>query len=62
MKESWKEVNEYPNYEVSDLGRVRNKKTGKLLSLKNVDRGYIRVGLCLNGKKKNYKMFVHVYT
>ena len=30
MEEKWKDT-KYPNYEVSDLGRVRNKKTKELL-------------------------------
>lgn len=37
MKEKWKTVRGFPNYEVSDQGRVRNRERGKLLkpSLQN---------------------------
>lgn len=31
MKETWKEVLNYSNYEVSNLGEVRNKRTGRHL-------------------------------
>ena len=32
QKEIWKDIEDFPNYEVSDQGRVRNKKTGHILS------------------------------
>jgi hypothetical protein len=31
MEEIWKDIEGYGNYEVSSLGKVRNKKTGKVL-------------------------------
>ena len=33
MTEEWKTIEDYPNYSVSNLGRVRNDKTGKILKL-----------------------------
>ena len=30
MNEIWKDIEEAPNYEVSNLGRVRNKKTRRI--------------------------------
>lgn len=46
-KESWMEIEEFPNYQVSDRGRIRNIKTGKNLnpSLSKLN-GYLRVNLC----------------
>jgi hypothetical protein len=29
--EEWKQIENYENYEISSLGRVRNKKTGRYL-------------------------------
>lgn len=31
MKEEWRTIKDYPNYSVSNLGRVRNSKTGRIL-------------------------------
>jgi hypothetical protein len=42
--EEWKDIQDYENYEVSNLGNVRNKKTGRIL--KSYDKGgYAVVGL-----------------
>ena len=30
--EQWKRIIDYPNYEVSNLGRIRNRTTNKYLS------------------------------
>lgn len=43
--ESWKTISDYPNYEVSDQGRVRNRLTDKVLKQANI-KGYRRVVLC----------------
>ena len=46
----WKTIDLEPNYEISDLGEVRNKFTKKVKSLR-VDRGgYSRVTLYPSGK------------
>lgn len=50
MKEIWKVVQDYPNYEVSNLGRVRNKKTGKILSPGLGGAGYFTIALYKDGK------------
>lgn len=46
--EEWKLVEDYDNYEVSNLGQVRNKKTGRILK-PSCKGGYLVVGLCSNG-------------
>ena len=43
MEERWVDVLGWPNYEVSNLGAVRNKKTGKLLKLYPQKSGYVYV-------------------
>jgi len=48
--EIWKAISEA--YEVSDLGNVRNKKTGRELKTQN-KHGYRRINLTINGKSKN---------
>ena len=45
QKEIWKDIEDFPNYEVSDQGRVRNKKTGHILSPVPDKDGYFRVHL-----------------
>ncbi len=45
--EVWKQIEEYDNYEVSSLGRVRNSKTGRILKASNKG-GYCSVGLTGN--------------
>ena len=42
----------FPMYEVSDLGQVRNKRTGRCMSKSTTDAGYLAVGVCKNGKAK----------
>jgi len=42
--EEWKDILDYENYEVSNLGNVRNKKTGRILKSYNKG-GYAVIGL-----------------
>lgn len=42
-KERWKTIDEHPNYEVSNLGKVKNKRNGKLLTPFDDGKGYLRV-------------------
>ena len=42
MAEIWKTIEDYPNYEVSSIGRVRNKKSMKLLSQSIDTNGYYK--------------------
>ena len=53
--EEWKTIQYYPNYEVSSVGSVRNKK-GKLLS-KHLYQGYYKVKLCKDNKTKMF--YIH---
>ncbi len=51
----WKEIPNYATYEVSNLGQVKNKKTGRILkSVKN--GGYSSVHLRQDGKNKSFKV------
>lgn len=52
-QEIWKPIPGYPDYEVSDLGRVRSFKKSKVALLKmQVDKdGYSRITLCADSKQ-----------
>jgi hypothetical protein len=54
--ENWKSIVGFENYEVSDLGNVRNVKSGKVLKPQN-NKGYFRVGLYHEGQQ--YLFSVH---
>lgn len=53
MNEEWRVIPGYPNYEVSDLGRIRNIKTGKI-SIGGNSNGYRIKSFSVNGKIKSY--------
>jgi hypothetical protein len=48
--EIWLEIPTNPNYECSNLGRVRNRRTSKLVKQIPDERGYKRVMLFTDGK------------
>ena len=54
MRESFKIVESHPNYEVSNMGHIRNKRTGKLLN------PYIGPGGYLNVKLDNQNCKLHI--
>lgn len=58
MKERWREIEDFPRYEVSDQGNVRNSETGRVLIQDQLNQPNRRkstllaVTLMLEGKKK----------
>ena len=56
-RENWRSIDGYLNYEVSDVGRIRNVNTGKILKQYFASSGYYKVSLCGKGKVK--QCFVH---
>ncbi len=50
MVETYKNIEGFENYSVSDYGNVRNDKTGRILK-PDFNRGYFRV--CLMKNKQN---------
>lgn len=60
MNEIWKSLKGIvecgDNYEVSDLGNVRNAKTNRVLKQNKHPKGYIKVRLCLNMKSNDYQV------
>ena len=52
LSEEWKDIPGYEGlYEVSNLGRIRNKKTGRILKLETSHQGYKRIRFSKGGKK-----------
>lgn len=56
--ETWKPIEDYKDYEVSDTGKIRSLKYGKQRILQ--DRpdgcGYLQVILCVEGKQVSHKV------
>lgn len=49
----WKRVKGFENYEVSDTGSVRNRRTGAVVSQQRIGGGRKRVVLTSDGQQKN---------
>lgn len=65
MEEIWKTIEDYPNYMVSNMGRVKriasydsskHYRKEKFLSLKTTKDGYYEYTLCKDGKLKSFKV------
>ena len=50
----WKQLDGYDNYYISNNGRVRNDRTGRILKPRKNRGGYFQVGLQKNGKRKHF--------
>ena len=48
--EEYKTIIEFDNYEISNTGKVRDKVNDRILNT-SVNKGYIIVGLRINGKR-----------
>ena len=55
--EEYKIIKDFPNYEVSNFGNIRNNKTGKVLKPGINTNGYYKVSLCSDGNI--YQKLVH---
>lgn len=55
--EEWRQCDKFNNYEVSSEGRVRNKKTGRIIKTSINERGYEYV--CLRDNGLQYTRRVH---
>ena len=54
--ENWKPAKRFPNYMVSDKGRIRNARTLRDLSPSVDDRGYARVCIRQDGKQHTVRI------
>lgn len=55
--EVWLPAKDFPNYEVSSMGRVKNRKRDSLLTPHPSKHGYMHVGLYRDGERIN--QYVH---
>ena len=55
--EIWKRIENFPNYQISNLGNIKNTKTGRIIKQQNNGTGYKVVSLRINGKLK--RSYVH---
>lgn len=56
-REIWKQPEDFPKYEISNLGRVRNAATKFIYSTYKSDRGYQRIALYYaRGKRKIWQV------
>jgi hypothetical protein len=55
-EEEYRQIEGYDNYSVSNIGNVRNDKTGLILKGCPDKDGYLRVNLCKEGKVKTHKI------
>ena len=55
--EDWIQIKEFPKYEVSNLGNIRNRQRNTPVTTKKKKNGYPHVGLYKNGKRIN--KYVH---
>ncbi|MBQ1495847.1 MAG: HNH endonuclease [Bacilli bacterium] len=54
--EVWKDTPLAIGYQVSSLGRIRNKNTNHIMKQMINDRGYCQTSLMISGKKKTFKV------
>lgn len=52
-EEQWKQIKDYPKYEVSNYGNIRNKKSGRILKQNKNNVGYSIISLS-NKKCKTF--------
>ncbi|CAL6005042.1 HNH_endonuclease [Hexamita inflata] len=50
--EEYRDIDDFENYEVSNLGQVKNKTTGRILKQRDSNNGYLVVGLQQNKIQK----------
>lgn len=49
VEEQWHQIRDFPDYSVSDYGRIRNDHTDRIMRLSRTQRGQPIVGLVRNG-------------
>jgi HNH endonuclease/NUMOD4 motif len=47
--EEWRMVPDFPRYDASTMGRIRNRGTGRYMTLKRARDGYLHIGLTKDG-------------
>ena len=57
--ENWKTIENVINYEVSDLGQIRNTKTNYILKGRLSKSGYLQVSLKIDDTNKFSNRYIH---
>ena len=57
MQEDWVVLSDYPNYMISNQGRVINSQYNRELTPRPNDKGYLRVTLCHGGRCREF--YIH---
>jgi hypothetical protein len=57
MEEQWKEIEGFPNYIISNLGNLKNRKFNKYKKPSNYGNGYKRI--LLHNKEETKALFIH---
>ena len=52
-EEQWKVIELFPDYSVSDRGRIRSDKSGRIMSLSENQFGVVQVGLMRDGEQRH---------
>lgn len=53
MTEHWKQIEFFPEYSVSDHGRIQANKSGRILSLSENQFGLLQVGMMRDGEQRH---------
>ena len=53
MKEQWAPILSFPGYSVSDHGRIRTDKSGRILALNENQYGVVQVGMMRDGEQRH---------
>lgn len=61
LVEEWRTIEDYPNYEVSNLGEVRNIKKGNLLTPYPNTKGYLYVTLGKGNHKRIHRLVASAF-
>jgi len=59
MDEKWAPIKEFPNYSVSNLGRVHNHDTGRILKESTTKNGLVKIGL-MKDRKQYFRGVAHL--
>ena len=52
INEEWRSISGFANYQVSNIGRVRNVKSERIMKPRIENSGYHRIGLCKDDERK----------
>lgn len=65
MEEIWKPINDYPGYEISNLGRVKSYKmdkiNGKIMNPYKTTKGYLQIDISLDGRARKNRRHLAIH-